>query len=330
MRMKNERIAIALSVQLKRDFETLHLLVEPDAVDVLEPIKAQVRLVCRDTIRQFDREQFNLYFRTDIDPVLTDNIVARLGSYGLQTTIIHLTQVPTEDAHRFDALRGRTAGFEVDISPQANDGDADGVSISGKVEVIRMSTTHWEQFEGKDFGFRADSRVTEFWMRQQATARGVAVADVSPLPITDRQALAIELELWEIRDRVVRTLTESLSKVPDLAVSWRTPQESRQIIERAQGLAMQAVEAEFGLVTALRGVQREDTDAEEVARLRRKRQHILDCGLPPQDVTLEVRAPRLTAGAAAEMLKLPGTSDRLPRIDELPVTDTDAGQVSGG
>ena len=319
------QMAIALSVQLKRECESLHLLIDPAETHVLNPIAALVKLTCRDTIQQFDREQFNLYFQSDIVPVLGEALIDRLGSYGLQTTVVHITQEPTEDAHRFQALRGRTVGFDVEIFPHANGGDADRVIMRGKIEVERVAANSWERFEGKDFGFRRDSRKTEAWQRQQAAAHGIPVAADSPLTETDRQALAIELEMAEIQERVQSTLRGSLSLIPDLAANWCTLQDSRQTIARAQALAKQAIETEFGLTVALRSVWREDLEAEKVAHLRRQKQHELERALLERDVTQRIELQVMTDERAVDdaltvrRLTLDETPDELPFEREPPL-----------
>lgn len=294
------QMSVSLSVQLKHDFEGLHLLIEPDQSDVTEPIKAMVRQTCFDTIQRFNREQFNLHFQDAIEPDLWDAIVERLGTYGLAVTPIHLTQVPSEDAHRYLSLRGRTVSFEADISPHADAGNADGVSIRGNIEVIGMTRNCWERFESKDFGYREVSHVSESWMRQRARLREVALPEQTPLTSAERRALAIELELLEIRDRVVSTLNESLSKIPDLATSWRTLQDSRANIAEAQRHATQAIEAEFGLSIALRGMQREDTDTEGTRRVFLQKRHVLARELLGKDVTRELRLREVADEHAAD------------------------------
>ena len=269
------QMSVSISVRIEQDFGKLHLLIDPDATDVEQPIKNQVKRICRDAIHEFDREKFNLNFQEIIQPRLEEKLIKGLGEYGLRTTVIHIIQAPTEDATRFMALRGRTVPFAVLVSPQANVGDADTVPFTGKVEVIGMKQNCWERFEGKDFGYRQDSRIPEGQMRRQAAELQVAVGELSPLPPDQRRALAIELELHEIRDRVISTLNETFSKVPNLAALWRTATNSAGIVERAQELVAKAIEDEFGLVTALRSVQRLSTDSENTAQLRRQSAHAM-------------------------------------------------------
>jgi hypothetical protein len=267
------QMSLAMSAQVADDFSKLHLLIDPDEADIEKPIVAKVRQLCRDTIQRFDRKTFNLGFDDKIVPALEEAIVAGLGSYGLKAEVINLMQVPTEEATRFMAIRGRTIDFSAEIQPRTDDGDGDPVPVVGTIEVTGMTEDGWSQFEGKDFGFRADSLWSESRLRQLADSRDLSVSPPPLLP-SDRRTLAVDLELADIRERVVATLEGLMSMGPDLARHWTDWKNNREITEWAQEMAEQAIADEFGLKIALRAFRRLDTEAETTVRVQRNARHI--------------------------------------------------------
>ena len=267
------QVSLAMSVRVADDFSKLHLLIEPDEPRVAAPIIARVRQLCRDTIQRFDRMAFNLEFDQVIVPALRGAIVGGLGAYGLIADVINVVQVPTEEATRFMAIRGRTIDFKAEIAPHADDGDGEPVQVVGAIEVVGMTQSGWPQFESKDFGFRQDSLWSEARLRQQADARGVALPTRTPMPREDRRAVAIELELADIRERVVGVLEGSMSMGPELARHWTSWKTNQEISEWGQEMAEQAIVKEFGLKVALRGFRRLDTQAEATLRIQRTAKH---------------------------------------------------------
>jgi hypothetical protein len=268
------QVSVALSVKVATDFSKLHLLIEPDARDVAEPIAARVRQITRDTIQRFDRKAFNLGFDAQIVPTLREAMVDGLGGYGLAVEVINVVQLPTEEATRFMAIRGRSIDFKAEISPQADSGDGDPVPVVGTIEVTGMTEDGWSQFESKDFGFRQDTHWSDARLRQNADRQNVSLPSQTPLPRDERRALAIELELAEIRDRVVGTLQGSMSMGPELALHWTNWTSSSKISSWAQEMAERAIASEFGLLIALRSFRRLDTQAEATLKLQREAKHV--------------------------------------------------------
>jgi len=285
------RVAVDLSVRADGDLKCMHLLVSPNDEKVDPPIQERVARLIRDTLVHFDWQQFNLQFDELIAPTLRANIKAGLSECGLGSQISRVAPEATEDASRFKALRSGTVDFQVVVTPQANVGAADVVTVQGKVAVTGIAKTGWECFEAKDFGYRSDTCIGETKLRQMAAARRLDVSATSPLSTDERRSLAIELEMLDIRDRVVSTLAESMSKVKNLAVNWRTIERSADFIRWANEICTQAVEREFGLSIALHGVSRSDTDTETTAKLRQGGTNELARGLLQKDINhaLEVR-----------------------------------------
>jgi len=281
------QVELALLVRAHESFSNLHLLVEPDHTDALVPIIKRVKQICRDQLKSFTWQEFNLEFEAKIEPALRAAITTHLGKCGVVTDIIRIAQAPTEDASRFKALRGRTTDFELVVTAQGDAGDADAVAFRGTIDVVGMPLLGWGSFEAKDFGFRDNTRMTEPRMRQEAQKRELVVSETSPLPEVERQALAIDLELLEIRDRVVNTLREVMSKVKSLVANWRTVEASRHLITEAERVATAAIEREFGLCIALRGVVRDDSISEGSAMLRLQKANIMARKLLEQDVERE-------------------------------------------
>lgn len=258
------QVSVALSVKVSKDFDRLHLLIEPAEADVAKPIVQRVKRLCADTIQRFGRMEFNLNFDAQVLPAITRAIVDGLGAYGLETEVVHIVPAPSEDAKRFMAIRGRTFDFSADIESRANAGGSDVVQMRGKVEVTGMAGQGWERFESKDFGYRHDSQLTEARMRQMAGDFNLALSSTTPMSGDERRLLAIDLELAEIGDRVTSVIRESLSTTQDLAAHWRSLKGSEAILARCQQLAQEAVAQEFGLSISLRSARREATKGELV------------------------------------------------------------------
>jgi hypothetical protein len=107
-------------------------------------------------------------------------------------------------------------------------------------------------------------------MRAIAQRRGVSLPPESArLADAERRALAIELELAEIRERVTATLHNRLSKIPDLAARLANYQQSEKIFAAVEQAAEQAIGGEFGLNVKLRGVRRLDTATDITAGMQR-------------------------------------------------------------
>ncbi len=262
------QIEVALCVKVASDFSRLHLLIAPDAGDIVEVIAARVRQICRDNIQRFDHRDFNLHFDETIVPALRTAMIDGLATNGLETEVIHIRDLPTEDASRFLGLRGRTIDFEAVIAPKADGADGDPVPVVGTIEVTGMAENGWAQFESKDFGFRHDSPRSEAMLRMLAAERAVWLPERM-----ERRALAIELELAEVRARVIGTLQGAMEMGPQLALHWSNWDSSQDIVAWAEKMAARAIDKEFGLSIALRGVRRLDTDAEKTLRDRRTERH---------------------------------------------------------
>jgi len=267
------QFTLALTVKMADDISKLHLLLEPDAVNVTVPLVERIRQVCRDTVQRFDHQDFNLNFDTAVAPDIRSAVIADLASFGLQADIINVRQEPTDEGLRFRAIRGRTIDFKADVKPQANLGEADVVPIAGTIQVVGMTANGWPAFESKDFGFRTDSQFSPERMLAMAEGRLAQAPRGVPSSDEDRHALAVDLELAEVRDRVVATLEAAMSMGPDLARHWTSAANSKRIGEWAQALASDAIASEFGLSIALRGFRRLDTDTDITAKIERGARH---------------------------------------------------------
>jgi len=138
--------------------------------------------------------------------------------------------------------------------------------------VVSMSPEGWEPFQSKDFGFRSDSALTESKLRTMADDFGLP-PPVDCLTEASRRSLAIDLELQQIRQRVMAVLEGQMSMGPDLAEHWTSATNSRQIGEWAERLSADAVRAEFGLVIHIRGFRRLDSDTDTTERTKRVAHH---------------------------------------------------------
>ena len=267
------QVSLTLSVRIDRDFSKLHLLIGPDEPTVTPPIIDRVRQICRDTIHRIDRQTFNLSFDKKVVPELTRAIVDGLGLYGLHVEVINLLQVPTEEALRFLAICGRTIDFRAEILPHADAGNGEVVPVVGSIGVTGMTETGWPKFESKDFGYRQDTQHSEARLRERAGTRGLSLPTRTPMPGDERRALAIELELAEIRDRVVGVLEGAMSMSAELAYHWTNADNNKEIAEWAEEIAREAILKEFGLQIELQGFRRLATESDITLRVQNDAKH---------------------------------------------------------
>lgn len=286
-----------------REFDRLDRLIGADEADIPGRLRREAHQICLDVIQTISRKEFNLSFQDKIVPELTSAIVKGFHRYGLDVDIINITQAQTEEAARYLAIRGQTVAFKVEISPQADGGHGDIVTFEGGIEVTGMAEDGWERFESKDFGFRSDSIWTLPKLWQRAEAQGIVIPRDSGTHDLDRHAVAIELELLEIRARVISTLTEALSKGADLANRTRTHEGSKDLAESAERLARDAIQREFGLIVSIRGIMRADTDSEKTVQARRSAMHELLRERAHLDKEFELRKTQVSNDASIKRLE---------------------------
>jgi len=293
---------ISFSVKA-RDFRRLHRLINPNVTDVKAPIMDRVRQICQDEIQKINRKEFNLHFQDVIVQRLSNAIVKDLGGDGLEAEIIKINQIATEEASRYKAICGRTTPFAVSISAHADRGMADSVYVQGTIEVTGIAEGGWEKFERKDFGFRRDSSWDPAQLRRHAEARRLPISTEATLSDAERHSVAIELELLEIRDRVASTLREQMAKVSELAVTWSTLDNSKELRQWAQRIAAEAISNEFGLSVALWGVERSDTATETTQSAIRTNQHGLLRETAAVDVGFELSKRKSEGEARLQVSK---------------------------
>jgi len=286
-----------------REFNRLDRLIGADEADIPGRLRREAHQICLDVIQTISRKEFNLSFKDKIVPELTSAIVKGFRRYGLDVDIINITPAPTEEAERYVAIRGQTVAFKVEISPQADGGHGDIVTFEGGIEVTGIAEDGWERFESKDFGFRSDSIWTAPKLWQRAEAKGIVIPRDSGATDPDRHAVAIELELQEIRARVVSTLTEALSKEAGLADRTSTRSGSEELASKIGQLAREAVQSEFGLIVSIRGIMRADTDSEKTVQARRSAGHELLRERALLDKEFELRKTRTSNDASIKRLE---------------------------
>jgi len=277
------------------ELSRLHLLIEPDEADVAGPIIKRVKEVCADTVWRVTYQEASLEFDSKVAEMLRRDIVETLACYDLLTDVVHIRQDPNEDVLRFRAIVGRTIDFATVISAQADAGQSDDVPISGAIEVVAMTPDGWESFDRKDLGFRQDSNITDEQMRAIAQRRGIPVPpEPAKLHDTARRGLAIELELAEIRERVIATLHKWLSKVQSLATLLSNHKQSERIFEKIEEAVEADVGSEFGLNVKLRGIRCLDTATIITASVQRSADHVFLRGIADQNYKLALESNRRT------------------------------------
>lgn len=264
------KMDVSVSV-MARNFKLLADLIPPECSDIKGKLSEALAVVCRDQVLKIDRKRFNLEF--DSAPPGKTSVVDQLTAafndvfdrrYGLAVTVINVVQSQTEEAQRFECVRGAGAWpFALNITSRANAGKRDAVRFDGEFEVLAMGRDGWETFESRDFGFRRDS---VFWTSSELAAfeqqlgPGVVATDADRE--RERQAYAVRRELTKIAARITSLLQDALKALPDLAVRSRDYKNLRNLEQQAFKLVRNEIEDEFGLVIRLRKFERQDTATE--------------------------------------------------------------------
>lgn len=260
------KLEVALEVKVN-DFEKLKRLIPPKDIkknmEISDTIRAHVIQICRDEIQKIQRKQFNLAFDDTVKPTLTQAFDEQLGiRYGLEITVIHIIQAQTEDGERFQALLRKEWFFHLNISPQADMGEADTLKYQGTFEVISIAEDGWEAFESKDFGFRRDSHERTSAAKEELESSVLtSSADEKEFEL-EWKNFCIRKELEAIATRVKMNLGEYFSKIESIADRTRTLEQSKEFRDQCNKIAKTIVAEEFGLEIEIRALQREDSETD--------------------------------------------------------------------
>lgn len=263
------RMDVSIEVRA-RDYVKIARLIPPDQQNIVGRLREELEQICRDEIHKIDRKQFNLAF--DYAPKGQKSVSSILQAafkrvlherYGLHVEIINISPAETLEKERFDAVRGKATEFELEIAAQADRGAKDKVPISGKFEIVAMAENGWDKFESKDFGFRKESVV---WtprrlamLQQELQQSGTLTPEEFE---RERKSVAVHAELDQIAQRIKSILENYLSKLPDIANRSRTLANITSLQKKAEKIACDCIEEEFGVIIAFREFYRRETLAE--------------------------------------------------------------------
>lgn len=297
-RYSNGYVKMDVAVEIKaRDYTKLARLITPgqSTEQIREQLQAQLAQICKDEINRIDRKQFNLAFDKPYDgsasvvETLKDAFTRLLDErYGLQVSIINISQAQTEEGARFESIRGKATPFQLNISAQADGGRRDRLRIDGMFEVTTIVPERWDTFEGKDFGYR---RASSLWspkaladlretLAQRLGADKVTEQDVD----RERKAVAVERELQAMAQRIAGILEEAISKLPDVANRSRDSREMTSLRQHAEALVQDKIQDEFGVIIAFREFKRGNTLSEQTQEQLLELQHSALLARAKQDV----------------------------------------------
>jgi hypothetical protein len=231
------RISLSIDVRAKHgEFEKQkHLLSSAtggDAVDMLsmsfadvvEKIKVPVLRICANVFKQYSHRECIGEFDKTIRPALEKAIYdGMLHQFGLVVDIKSLFPVESEDASRFRELAARKWPFRFKVISKSAPPGSTLVEFQCAFRVIAIDMEHgWDTFEKTDFGYRMNSAA-----RHTEEISAGSVADL------DRKwkSLAIEKELKDIEEELVRFFKTGLELVPNLA-AWYRDRTANQEVQR--------------------------------------------------------------------------------------------------
>ncbi len=336
------KLEVALEVKVN-DFEKLKRLIPPKDIkknmEISETIRAHVIQICRDEIQKIQRKQFNLAFDDTVKPTLTQAFEEQLGiRYGLEITVIHIIQAQTEDGERFQSLLRKEWFFHLNITPQADMGEADTLKYRGTFEVISIAEDGWEAFESKDFGFRKDSH-------ERTSAAKNELGDLLLIDSVNEKEFELEWknfcirkELEAIATRIKMNLGEYFSKIESIADRTRTLEQSKEFRDQCNKIVKTIVAKDFGLEIDIKALQREDneTDLEMQGMLesdRKIRSQVLQSKVDENASHLENRGAQIKKINEVRLKKLVDDAELKnsnPEIDitklEIDITKLDENQ----
>lgn len=310
-------VKMDVSIEVKaHNFKKMQLLIEPDAHNIPAVLRDKLAQICRDEIQKIDRMKFNLGFgeldgHVDSENTVISQLITAFKNvfetrYGLKVvSIINISQSQTEEGERFANIRRQATDFDLNITPQADIGKSDALSIKGCFEVMDIVAENgWEKFENKDFGYRKDSLVWEsFHLSDLPDDVVEKFGSLSESEIEKkRKSIAVYLELREIRRRIEVILEEELSKVPHIADRSRGLGQMSQLREFSETVVIPLIKDEFGLAIAIREFKRLDTDTEITHAQMRETKHELLRKQAKQDGQQELDITGLNQGLEKSLL----------------------------
>ncbi len=241
------------------EFTKLKQLFTPTDAGVTDKLTDEAHKNIQDTLRKINNMQFNLGFEEKVKPLIESNLTTLFSDrYGLKLDITSLNPLQTDDMERLEMLCARRKQIKLSFSPQADGGSGDVVHYSCTFRVIGFAPNGWAEFTRQDHGFRKNSKFRE------------RIAVDRSAPELQLKNEAIDRELGEIASNISDNVQEAFSKIPGLANLTRTWEESKDIRARLEDFANKHVEDEFGVLVAITGFLRDDTDIERLNQDARK------------------------------------------------------------
>lgn len=224
---------------------------------ILKRVKSHIEVICREVLRQHQDNHLKALtnFENEVRPTLETEISERMKKqHGLEVTIKTLLPVESEDASRLEELRKRKFPFQFSVFSGGSSSSAAELTFSSSFEILGLdleNPTSWESFEGHDFGYRMDSSIRH------------TSGDKENLSDRNWKSAAIERELEDIRDELVRFMKSSDLLIPDLNIWLNDRKNNIAIQKKLIELAQLKIKSSRGLEISIERIEIQDDKLNE-------------------------------------------------------------------
>lgn len=247
------------------DYENIDVL-EFTYSELVQRVKKPIISICSSVIKQKDYKLASTDFENTVKDDLENNLVNEMRElYGLEVNIKSIFPVETEDSNRLRELSGRSKQFSFSvISSAANEVELL-VEFQSAYKVLGIDLNNgWEAFEKTDFGYRSTSSIRNIFTN---------VNEKTPDYDKRCKSIAIESEVNDIADEIVRHFKASLELIPSLYSWYRNAADNRRFQYELLEDVTSKIQISRGLIINIETITMDDRFLTEKATEERDRKH---------------------------------------------------------
>ncbi len=275
----NIKINVSIDITAEQDgFDKLMYLLSPSGdyenkdvleisyTDLVQCIKKPIFSSCANVIKQYDYKTASIEFDSEVKPKLEAELLSEMSNlFGLRVNIKSIFQVETEDASRLRELSGSSQQFKFSVISHGSEKGELLVEFQSAFKVIGIDMeSGWDAFEKADFGYRSNSPVRNKFMN---------LNDANQDYDRSCKTVAVDDELKDIGDEIVRYFKAHLELVPNLYAWYRDAEANRMFQEELLNEAILAIKRNRGLEVFIETIIMNDEYLTRRAELERDRKY---------------------------------------------------------
>ena len=234
--------------------------------DLVQCIKKPIISICANVIKQHKYQTASTQFDAEVKPSLEAKLKSEMSDlFGIKVTIKSIFPVETEDASRLRELSGRSQQFNFSVISHGSENGELLVEFQSAFKVIGIDMdSGWDAFEKTDFGYRSNSPI-----RKKFTDLKDADQDYD----MHCKSTAIDDELKDIGDEVVRHFKADLELIPNLYAWYRDAAANRMFQEELLSNATLTIKHNRGIEVYIENITMDDEHLTDEAKKERTRNY---------------------------------------------------------